>query len=74
MGLKILVTKSSKWRWQEIRNYSSLEECVEELLSGDYFINNAPELVISKPGDWMPEGKRNCDCDYVVEIYDTWRE
>lgn len=72
MGIKVYISKASNWSFCEIRNYNSLEECVEELLSGDYYFNNSPELVISKPEDWMSNKAK--ECDYVVEIYDTWRE
>ena len=72
--MKILIEKTSDWKYKEIKEYDSLESCVEELLNNkELYANNEPEVVVSKPNDsWTPCEAR--DCDYVVEIYNTWRE
>lgn len=72
--MKMLIEKTSDWGYKEIKEYDSLESCVEEILSNkELFPGNEPEVVVSKPNDaWTPREAQ--DCDYVVEIYDTWRE
>ena len=67
--MKVYIRKTSDWKFAEVREYGSLEECVDKLLAE--YSNNCGELVISKPGDF-PEAASHCD--YEVEIYDTWRE
>ena len=69
--MKVYITKTSDWKFAEVREYGSLEECVDKLLAEEDFFNNREELVISKTGDF-PEAASHCD--YEVEIYDTWRE
>lgn len=70
--IKICVTKTSNLNFEDVKEYENLEACVNELLTQDLFGNSTPELVISKPCDYMSKEANNCD--YVVEIYDTWRE
>lgn len=65
--IKICITKTSDRSYHNIKEYESLEACVNELLP-----QKSPELVVSKPDDLTPE--EASDCGYVVEIYDTWRE
>ena len=69
--IKVCVTKSSDWGF-EVRKYKDLEECVEKLLSTENFYGWAPSVVVYHPDDCIP--KEMHDCDYVVEIYDGWRE
>ena len=70
--MKILITKTSDWDHEEIKEYENLESCVEELLSQDeLYYNNTPEVVVYKKRPWP---KYEQDVDYIVEIYDTWRE
>ncbi len=70
--MKILITKSSDWDYEEVKEYENLESCVEELLSRDeLYHNNTPEVVVYKKRPWLEYEQ---DVDYVVEIYDTWRE
>lgn len=70
--VRIYIRKTSDWNFGYIHEYENLETCVNELLALDLYGNNSPELVISKPDDCSP--KEADDCDYEVEIYDTWRE
>lgn len=70
--VKICITKTSDWNYASVKEYENLEACVNELLAQDLFNHNSPQLVISNPDDCSP--KEADDCDYVVEIYDTWRE
>ena len=70
--VKICITKTSDWNFFDVKEYENLEACVNELLALDLFGHNSPALVISKPDDCTP--KEATDCDYEVEIYDTWRE
>ena len=70
--MKICITRTSDYEYEEIKEYKSLDECVKELLNPDLYQKFAPEVVVSRPRDWYPP-KIN-ECEYVVEIYDTWRE
>lgn len=70
--VRICITKTSDWTYVSVKEYESLEACVNEFLVPDLFGNFNPELVISRPDDCAP--REASDCDYVVEIYDTWRE
>ena len=70
--MKICVTRTSDGSYQEIKEYDNLDQCVEELLTYELYGRYAPEVVVSKPADWKSASVK--ECDYVVEIYDTWRE
>ena len=70
--VRIYITKTSDWNYRNVKDYENLEACVNELLASDAFHDSSPELVISKPDDCVP--KEADDCDYEVEIYNTWRE
>ncbi len=73
--MKILITKSSDWDYEEVKEYENLESCVEELLSRvelyHIYHNNTPEVVVYKKKPWREYEQ---DVDYIVEIYDAWRE
>ena len=70
--VRICITKTSDWNFAYVEEYESLEACVNKLLASGLFGHKSPELVISKPDDCTP--KEATDCDYEIEIYDTWRE
>ena len=70
--MKICITRTSDYGYKEIKEYKSLDECVKELLNPDLYQKFAPEVVVSSPNDWEPPKSK--ECEYVVEIYDTWRE
>ena len=71
--MKILIEKTSDLDFKYAQECNSLQECVDELLSNkELYHNTYPEVVVSKPDDIT--SKDFPDCDYVVEIYDTWRE
>lgn len=70
--IKVCVTKTSNWQSAEVRKYKDMEECVEKLLSNENFYGFEPSVVVSRPNNCIPKEMR--DCDYVVEIYDGWRE
>ena len=70
--MKICITRTSDYGYKEIKEYKSLDECVKELLNPDLYPKFAAEVVVSKPNDWDPPKSK--ECEYVVEIYDTWRE
>ena len=71
--MKVFVTKSSKLQSEgEIREYKDLTECIETLLSKEDFGKFVPEVIISRPDDIYPCIWKSCD--YIAEIYDTWRE
>ena len=71
--MKVYVNRSSNgFNDGNVREYDSLENCVETLLETEDFHGWSHELIIAKPDDITPDiGK---DCKYTVEIYDSWRE
>ena len=76
--MKILLKKTSEYSFSEIREYKDLEEAVNALLSdrSAFEQNSDPlELIISKPYEkWYKADDEALTCDYVIEIYDGWRE
>lgn len=65
--MKVWVTKTSDWRYGKMVEYESLKDCIDTL-----FETEKHNLVISKVPDWYPDEAKQCE--YKVEIYDTWRE
>ena len=77
--MKILLKKTSEYSFSEIREYKDLEEAVNVLLSDrsafQYHNSDPLELIISKPYEkYYRSGDEELTCDYVIEIYDDWRE
>ena len=72
----VFVTKTSECSKGEVMEFSNLEEAVNKLLSDrdafEIFKSDPLELIISKPYINSPESHRACD--YVIELYDDWRE
>ena len=53
----------------------SLEKSCGELVEPTHFMGeNHPYLIIWKPDFKYPVDKRELECDWVIEIYDDWRE
>ena len=70
--MKIQIKRTSDWEYKEIKEYDSLEQCIDEILSDpDLFRVFDAEVVVSKPDDRIYPAP---DFSYVVEIYDTYRE
>ena len=70
--MKIRIEKTSDWDYEEIREYNSLEQCIDEILSDqDLFRGFCESVVVSKPDDRIYPDP---DFSYVVEVYNTWRE
>ena len=75
--IKVYVIKTSQFTKKngEIREYENLEECVNDLLKkenfGD-FADDPLELVVSRPCAALSDVSGSSD--YIVEIYDDWRE
>ena len=77
--MKSLLKKTSEYSFSEIREYKDLEEAVSTLLSDrsafQYQSSDPLELIISKPYEkWYKADDEALTCDYVIEIYDGWRE
>lgn len=71
--MKVFVTYSSKWaRDGEVREYESLETCVKTLLETEDYRKRKPHIIISMIDQLTPDFGQ--DCEYEIEIYDTWRE
>ena len=71
--MKVFVHKSSEWSENgEVREFESMKECVDTLLDSDVFVRFAPEIIISRINSITPD--KGKDCDYDIELYDTWRE
>lgn len=66
--MKVWVTKTSDFRYGKMAEYESLKDCIDTL-----FEIERNDLVISKIPDWYPDEVKQ-QCEYKVEIYDTWRE
>lgn len=64
--MKVLVTKTNDWDFEEIREYKDLNECCKTLLTTENFNGSSPELVVSFTD--------NEECEYEVEIYNSYRE
>lgn len=64
--MKVMVTMSSGWNFNEIREYKDLDECCKTLLTTENFYGGKPELVVS-----FTDSE---ECEYEVEIYNSWRE
>lgn len=71
--MKVLIARTSEIFDDNavIKEFGTLEDCINELLMED-FDGCTPSIIISKPGEWCSEAKKSCD--YIAEIYDTWRE
>lgn len=66
----------------EIAEFKNLEECCNHLMDTEDFSGTMdfrlPRLIISRPRDY----KTHChnlpgdcsDCDYIIEVYNDWRE
>ena len=73
--MKAFVHKSSGMRHQgEIMESENLETLCNSLLEFQNFEPFIPELVISKPGLDCPYDEREKQCDWIIEIYDDYRE
>ena len=77
--MKILLKKTSEYSFSEIREYKDLEEAVNALLTDrsafEYHNSDPLELIISKPYEKRYKADDEAlTCDYVIEIYDDWRE
>lgn len=70
--MKICVYKTSNLFNEEIREFPSLEEAVNTLLKNETFGGGIPELVISKPREYSSIIAKKCD--FMIEIYDDYRE
>lgn len=64
--MKVLVTKTNDWDFEEIREYKDLDDCCKTLLTTENFRGSSPELVVSFTD--------NEECEYEVEIYNSYRE
>ena len=64
--MKVMVTMSCDWNFNEIREYKDLNECCKALLTTENFYGSKPELVVSFTD--------NEECEYEVEIYNSYRE
>ena len=73
--MKVYVCRTSgKFNSGYIEECDNLEKECEILLESENFYDFPPELVIRKPDVNSPlEEKEKC-CDWVIEIYDDYRE
>ena len=68
--MKILVTRTSERAdYGRVTDYKSLEDCIDHLLKAE---DKTDEFVVSKVPEYYPEEAQQCE--WRVEIYDTWRE
>lgn len=74
----VLIRKSSDWNYEEVREFHSLEECLETLLKELYW-DNGEFVVESGKTNWYinkmdHKDERIAACKWYVEIYDGYRE
>ncbi len=68
--MKFSITKTSERGFHnEIVERESLEQVINECLDPKFYYGSRPEVVVSRPESW-----EESECDYVIEIYDDWRE
>ena len=73
--MKAFVHKTSGLRSQgEIMESESLETLCNSILDIQDFGEFDPEIVVSKPDKDYPYDEREKQCDWVIEIYDDYRE
>lgn len=72
--IKVLVEKSSSLIYRDIREYDGLEECLDDIFKNWENKKFYPEVVVSKPDPRVYSNEITETCNYIVEIYDTWRE
>ena len=73
--MKVFVHKTSGMRGQgQILESENLETLCNLLLNFQDFGRFQPELVISKPDMDCPYDEREKQCEWVIEIYDDYRE
>ena len=66
--MKIWVCRTSEYSGDGAkRDFKTLDECIKTLEKE----TGVDEYVVCRPLDWMKGAK---DCEWQVEIYDTWRE
>ena len=65
--MKIWITKTSDWNYGVAKEYENIKDCIDYL-----FETEETNLVISKVPDFYPDEAKQCE--YKIEIYDTWRE
>ena len=71
--MKVFVHKSSEMMEDgEVMEFADMKECVDTLLRSDAFVRFAPQLIICRPDILMPE--KGKECEYEIELYNTWRE
>ena len=71
--MKVYVVRTSgSWFEGEVREYRDMKECIDEILEKEDFGKFEPGIIVYKTGDMDPENARKCE--YMVEIYDDWRE
>lgn len=73
--VKAFVHKTSGMRSKgKIMESESLETLCNSIIDLHDFGGFQPELVISKPDMDHPYDEREKQCDWVIEIYDDYRE
>jgi len=75
--IKVKITKSSDWKWSEVKEFSNEKEMLDY---GDSLADTSGEVIITQSEvtysmDAPPNGKQHIkDFDYEMEIYDDYRE
>ena len=73
--MKAFVHKTSSIRSKgQIMESENLETLCNSILDMQDFGGFAPEIVVSKPDMDHPYDEREKQCDWVIEIYDDYRE
>lgn len=73
--MKAFVYKTSGFRSNgKIMESENLETLCNSILVLQDFRGFAPEIVVSKPDMDNPYDEREKQCDWLIEIYDDYRE
>ena len=72
--MKVFIYRTSEFfeKRDRVEEFANLDECFKKLFDTEDFGGYEKEFVISKPNKYTD--KMGKDCDYVIEIYDSWRE
>ena len=80
--MKVIVTKTSDWHYIVVKEFSTIDElfgfmdeCGHSLvLRENYEKGKCISDIIKFDGVTKKVAEQISECDYVAEIYDTWRE
>lgn len=61
--IRVRITRTSDYNWEADETFDDMDAAIEHCLRKDM------EIIIKRP--WQEEHKK---FDYIIELYDDWRE